>query len=112
MGATVVATSSSDEKLKVAEKLGATHLVNYRDTPDWPSKVLEATGGKGVDLAVDVVGAQSIEETLKCTAFGGTVCVVGILSQDPMKPVNVMLPIMYNAYRSEFILAKFISRVY
>ncbi|KAK3710293.1 hypothetical protein LTR37_010359 [Vermiconidia calcicola] len=94
-GATVVATSSSDEKLQVARKLGATHLVNYRTTTDWAAKVLEVTGGHGADLVVDVVGAQSIEQTLKCTAFAGVVCVVGMLSEDPAMPVNVMAELLF-----------------
>lgn len=38
-GATVIATSSSDEKLKIAAKLGAKHLINYRTTPDWDKEV-------------------------------------------------------------------------
>lgn len=38
-GATVIATSSSDEKLKTAKKLGATHLINYKKTPDWDKEV-------------------------------------------------------------------------
>lgn len=100
-GATVVATSSSDEKLEVARKLGATHLVNYRKSPDWASEVLKVTYGKGVDLVVDVVGAESMEKTLKCTSFGGTVCVDGVLSSDPFKPVNIVAEIMYGAKTSK-----------
>lgn len=48
-GATVISTSSSDEKLKVAKKLGATHLINYKTTPDWDDEVLKLTGGRGAD---------------------------------------------------------------
>lgn len=40
-GATVIATSSSDEKLKIAKKLGAKHLINYKDTPDWDKEVMK-----------------------------------------------------------------------
>ena len=94
-GATVIATSSSDEKLEVAQKLGATHLINYKKTPDWGSQVLKVTGGKGVDLVVDVVGAQSMEMTLKCTAFQGLVCLVGMLSENPGKPVNIVNDILF-----------------
>lgn len=96
-GATVVATSSSDEKLEIARKLGATHLINYRKVPDWASKVIEVTDGKGVDLVVDVVGAEDIEQTLKCTAFGGIINSVGLLGKEPLKRVNVMTDILYGA---------------
>ena len=96
-GATVIATSSSDEKLQIAKKLGATHLINYRKNPDWASEVLKCTNGKGVDIAVDVVGAQSIEQTLKATAYNGLVTILGMLSEDPEKPVNIMSDILFGA---------------
>jgi NADPH:quinone reductase-like Zn-dependent oxidoreductase len=40
-GATVIATSSSDEKLQIAKRLGAAHLINYKKTPDWGNEVLK-----------------------------------------------------------------------
>jgi NADPH:quinone reductase-like Zn-dependent oxidoreductase len=40
-GANVIATSSSDEKLEVARKLGATHTINYKKTPDWEKEVMK-----------------------------------------------------------------------
>ena len=40
-GAVVIATSSSDEKLKIAQKLGAKHLINYKTTPNWDEEVLK-----------------------------------------------------------------------
>jgi NADPH:quinone reductase-like Zn-dependent oxidoreductase len=43
-GATVIATSSSDEKLKIASKLGANHVINYKSTPDWDKEVLKIVG--------------------------------------------------------------------
>ena len=97
----MIATSSSQEKLEVARQLGATHLIDYRKSPDWASKVLEVTNGKGVNLVVDVVGAESIEQTLKCLTFGGTVCIVGILSKDPFQPVNIMTDILYGARKGK-----------
>ncbi|SJL13259.1 related to Alcohol dehydrogenase [Armillaria ostoyae] len=48
-GATVIATSSSDAKLAIAKKLGATHTINYNTTPDWDKEVLRLTDGRGVD---------------------------------------------------------------
>lgn len=62
-GATVIATSSSDEKLKIAKKLGAKHLINYRTTPDWDEEVLKITNGRGVDHVLEV---QSLS---KCVEF-------------------------------------------
>ncbi|KAJ7912014.1 hypothetical protein B0H13DRAFT_1875243 [Mycena leptocephala] len=51
--ATVIAISSSDEKLKIAEDLGVTHIINYRTTPDWDREALKLTGGVGVDRVIE-----------------------------------------------------------
>lgn len=96
-GATVIATSSSDNKLEVAKKLGAKHLINYRNGPDWSAEVLKATEGKGVDIVVDVVGPSSIVQTLQATRFGGAVVSVGMLSENPGLEVNIMPGILYGA---------------
>ena len=54
MGATVIATSSSDDKLQRARSLGADHTINYRHHPDWGTRVREWTRGSGVDHVVEV----------------------------------------------------------
>lgn len=59
--ATVIQTSSSEEKLQQARAMGADHLINYNDTPDWDEEVLRITGGRGVDIVVEVGGAQTLE---------------------------------------------------
>ncbi|EME80211.1 uncharacterized protein MYCFIDRAFT_31107 [Pseudocercospora fijiensis CIRAD86] len=78
-GATVIATSSSDDKLQVAKKLGAKHLINYRKTPYWADEVLKVTDGKGVDIVADVVGAASIEQAIKATRQAGLIRLLGVL---------------------------------
>lgn len=76
-GATVIATSSSDDKLQVAKALGADHLLNYRSTPDWHVATRELTGGRGADIVIDVGGAGTIAKSVKATTAGGTVAIVG-----------------------------------
>ncbi|KXT09365.1 hypothetical protein AC579_3827 [Pseudocercospora musae] len=78
-GATVIATSSSDDKLQVAKKLGAKHLINYRKTPNWGNEVLKVTNGKGVDIVADVVGAASIEQAIRATRQAGLIRLLGML---------------------------------
>lgn len=95
MGATVIATSSSDVKLKIAEKLGATHLINYKTTPEWADEVLRLTNGEGVDHVVEVGGAQTIEQSLKATRQGGVVSVVGILSET--KKFDIVPALLFGA---------------
>ncbi|MDZ4867690.1 MAG: NAD(P)-dependent alcohol dehydrogenase [Alphaproteobacteria bacterium] len=79
-GAEVIITSSSDEKLARAKALGADHLVNYKQTPDWSKAVREITDGRGADHVVEVGGAGTLEHSLKSIRVGGHVSVVGVLS--------------------------------
>ncbi|KAF2496982.1 NAD(P)-binding protein [Lophium mytilinum] len=81
IGATVIATSSSDAKLELAKKMGATHLINYRAHADWEQEVLRLTNGKGVDHVVDVAGSGTIEQSLAAVKFGGQVSMVGFLTE-------------------------------
>jgi NADPH:quinone reductase-like Zn-dependent oxidoreductase len=94
-GATVIATSSSKEKLRLAKQLGATHLINYSITPDWSTRVLELTNGHGVDHVVDVAGAGTIEQSLKATRQGGFVSVIGNLSTN--QKVDIVEPLFFGA---------------
>ena len=79
-GATVVATSSSDEKLERLKALGADHLINYRATPDWGAAALKLTGGRGVDHVVEVGGPATLAQSMAATRVGGHVSVIGILT--------------------------------
>jgi NADPH:quinone reductase-like Zn-dependent oxidoreductase len=76
-GATVVVTSSSDEKLAKARALGATHTINYKTTPDWGKKVVELTGGHGADVVIEVGGKGTLQQSLEAVALGGTISIVG-----------------------------------
>lgn len=81
-GANVIITSSSDAKLERAKSLGADITINYRATPDWPSAVLTALDGCGVDILVDVVGEAQIEESARAVAPEGVIAAVGRLQGD------------------------------
>jgi NADPH:quinone reductase-like Zn-dependent oxidoreductase len=86
LGARVVITSSSDEKLAQAKTLGADHLVNYRTTPDWEREVVKFTDGRGADLVVDVGGADTFARAIRATRMDGHVSVIGALSgQDKLE---------------------------
>ncbi|KAF2092587.1 putative zinc-type alcohol dehydrogenase-like protein [Rhizodiscina lignyota] len=79
-GATVIATSSSDAKLAQARGIGATHLINYNSHPNWEEEVLRLTNGRGVDNVIEIGGAATVEQSVKCTKQGGLVSLVGFLS--------------------------------
>ncbi len=69
-GARVFATTSTPEKVAKAQALGASAVFNYLD-PDWTEQVLNATGGRGVDLVQDNVGAATWTSGLRCLARNG-----------------------------------------
>jgi NADPH2:quinone reductase len=70
LGAVVIATAGSPEKLDVCRELGATLAVNYR-SDDVAGAVLEATAGRGVDVVCDLVGGETSVRTFPCVAHGG-----------------------------------------
>jgi NADPH:quinone reductase-like Zn-dependent oxidoreductase len=79
-GARVIVTSSDDAKLSKAKALGADGLVNYKTTPDWDAKVLELTGGAGVDHVLETGGAGTLPKSLQSVAIHGQVNVIGVLT--------------------------------
>jgi NADPH:quinone reductase-like Zn-dependent oxidoreductase len=87
MGARVLGSSSSDEKLERASVLGLDAGVNYREHPEWDKWVLEQTGERGADLVVEVGGAGTFTRSLRSVRIGGTVAQIGVLTQcsDPVE---------------------------
>lgn len=78
-GHRVIATSSTDAKLKQVRELGALEAINYSDTPDWHKAVRQATAGSGADLVVDVGGGSTLAKSIKAVTVGGTVSLIGVL---------------------------------
>ncbi len=78
-GATVIATSSSDEKLERARALGADHLINYKTTPEWAKEVRRITGGLGADHIVEVGGAGTFVQSLQAARIDGHISVIGVV---------------------------------
>ncbi|MFZ3034004.1 MAG: NADPH:quinone oxidoreductase family protein [Parvibaculum sp.] len=90
LGATVIATSASDEKLEVVKARGADHVLNV--TEGFREKVKELTGGKGADVIYDPVGGDVFDESVRCIAWNGRLLVIGFTSgRIPMVPVNMPL---------------------
>lgn len=87
----IIATASSDEKLAHAKAMGADHVVNYTEE-DWELKVRELTDGKGVDIALEMVGGDIFNKTLKCLAPFGRLVIFGAASgeQAQLNPGELM----------------------
>lgn len=79
IGAEAIVTSSSDDKLARAGKLGADHAINYRKQ-DVVERVKEITNGRGVDVAVDSVGAATWPLDFACVKRGGRIVTCGVTS--------------------------------
>ncbi len=87
-GARVIGTSGSDEKLARAAKLGLDAGINYRSNPEWDQWVLDQTGGRGVDLVVEVGGAGTFSRSLRALRVGGVVAQIGVLTQSS-QPIEI-----------------------
>lgn len=87
----IIATASTDEKLEHARKMGATDLVDYTEE-GWEGKVKELTGGKGVDVALEMVGGEMFNKTLTCLAPFGRLVIFGAASgeQAVFAPAQLM----------------------
>lgn len=95
-GACSIVTSSSDEKLERVSALGATHVVNYKTTPEWGKHVLELTDGVGVDQVVEVGGAGTLVQSMEATRVGGMIGLIGILAgtDGEVNPIPVLMKIL------------------
>lgn len=91
MGATVIATASSADKLKVAGEHGADHLINYEEG-EFRDRVKELTGGRGADVIFDPVGGDVFDQSVRCIAWEGRLLVVGFAGgRIPELPANLLL---------------------
>ncbi len=79
LGATVIATASSAEKLAIAEVSGADYLINYTDT-DFAKEVIKITAGRGANVILDPVGGTALEHSVDCIAWQGRILSVGFAS--------------------------------
>lgn len=78
-GARVIATTSSNEKAELLKKLGADHVINYREVENWGTLAKELTGGVGVDVVVEVVGASTMSQSAQSVKLDGLISVVGFV---------------------------------
>jgi NADPH:quinone reductase-like Zn-dependent oxidoreductase len=102
-GARVIATSSSDDKLARMKALGADATINYRERPDWDQAVLDATGGRGADIVVEVGGSGTLERSLACVRPDGLVSIVGMVSSEIGAPAEKVDPTLIRQKRIRVI---------
>jgi NADPH:quinone reductase-like Zn-dependent oxidoreductase len=110
LGARVLGTSSSDDKLVRGKMLGLDAGVNYKEHPNWADWVLAETDGEGADLIVEVGGAGTFAQSLKAVRVGGTIAQIGVLSQSneplqiaPVLRKQVHVQGIYVGSRADFV---------
>jgi len=89
-GAEVVVTSSSDEKLIRARKIGADYTINYSKVDDVAQCVRDVTSGRGVDIIIDTVGAATWHIDFSAVRRGGKIVLCGVTS-GPQAPTNLQM---------------------
>ncbi|KAM5341771.1 hypothetical protein ACJ41O_014802 [Fusarium nematophilum] len=96
-GARVIATTSSGQKAKMLEKLGADHIINYTETPNWGSVAKELTGGDGVDFVVEVAGS-TMEQSVASIKLDGIMTIVGAVGGDSKEQPPTLLTAWLNLF--------------
>jgi NADPH:quinone reductase-like Zn-dependent oxidoreductase len=100
--AEVFATSGDADKAARAKALGADHVVNYKQVPEWGKEVRRLSNGEGVDLVVEVGGAGSLANSIRATSMGGLIVLLGVLAGDA-NPPN-LTPVFMNGLRVQGLL--------
>jgi NADPH2:quinone reductase len=76
-GCYVYAATSTEEKIQQAKALGADHVYNYRENPEWPKELQRDTKKRGVDIVVDNVGKATLPISMQLVRRGGRIVIVG-----------------------------------
>ena len=92
-GCRVIATTSHETKAQRLRNLGASDVINYKSHPDWDKEALGITGGRGVDVVVEVGGSGTLGRSFTALAAGGKVSLIGVLTHyADGKPAHVENP--------------------
>ncbi len=79
-GCRVISTSSSPEKLEKLKALGADHVINYKENPDWGAEAFKLAGGRGVDEVVEIGGPGTLAQSIAACRPGGHISLIGVLT--------------------------------
>ena len=91
-GAEVTVISSSNAKLERAKQLGADHILNYTEIPNWGQAINEQHGGPSIDLVLELGGEHTLGQSMECLRVNGRISVIGLLSgMNPSFSIPTML---------------------
>jgi len=98
-GSTVISLDRSDEKLDLAHNCGSDYMINLKKISSIKDEIMEITRGKGIDVVIDCVGAEStISDSIRVISKGGAIVVVGLFGSHMKIPVA---PLVLNEYKIE-----------
>jgi NADPH:quinone reductase-like Zn-dependent oxidoreductase len=80
LGARIIATTGSDDKIERLRELGAHEVINYKRDPEWGKSARALTGGRGVDLVLDVGGGTTLAQAIRAVRPAGHISVIGVLA--------------------------------
>jgi NADPH:quinone reductase-like Zn-dependent oxidoreductase len=96
-GANVIATTSNDQKAKRLRELGAKHVINYRQTPEWGIAAKDFTPSRhGFDIVVDVGGENTLGESVKAIRQDGLVVAAGLVAGSAKDDRPALLDALWN----------------
>ncbi|KZP19341.1 NAD(P)-binding protein [Athelia psychrophila] len=75
-----IVTSSSDNKLELAKRLGAPHVINYNTTADWDKEFLRITGDQGANHIIEVGGSGTLAKSFQRVSYGGWIHSIGFIA--------------------------------
>ena len=90
VGARVIATTSAGGKVELLKKLGADHIINYHESPNWGSLAKDLTGGVGVDLVVEVGGSSTLNQSMASLKLDGVISVIGSVGGGSREMPNLL----------------------
>ncbi|KAM0280185.1 hypothetical protein ACHAO9_011339 [Fusarium lateritium] len=103
-GATGVATTSSNDKVDALKKLGASHVINYREKSNWGEVARALTPkGLGFDHILEIGGAASIAQSLEGIRLGGVITIIGFLTSSYKQPALMEAPYHLCIVRGIFV---------
>jgi NADPH:quinone reductase-like Zn-dependent oxidoreductase len=108
-GASVIALTSRDQKIKSLQSIGADHVLNYVTNPFWHQQVLALTEGRGVDRLIETGGMDTLEQSVQATTLGGEIVLlspvgtIGTVNTPDIRKILSSLFVKLITLRSHFV---------
>ncbi|OAA74599.1 Alcohol dehydrogenase superfamily, zinc-type [Akanthomyces lecanii RCEF 1005] len=103
-GARVIATTGSKDKEATLRKLGADHVINYKETVEWGAEARDITGGVGVDHVVEVAGPTSMRQSIKAIKTAGIITIIGFVGGTEHEKEPSFLECLSNLFTARGVL--------